>query len=211
MATLVPVRVFDCTGSGSLSEDSAAPVRQANAKKPAAVNMSLALAHLRTLDTAVANTVAAGITVGCRGQRLSGRLQLPLARAFRVTRRNDEQHDRLALNRTCPDVFCPGKLDQVSLVHFHNSDQYHQISMVSPHVAGLVALCCCSQSDPRPPLRFPGRSEVASVSDRQTVQFNLLAYTGNSWLADTASITTTHHRQSGLTGSAALSAYWRYR
>lgn len=61
--TLVPVRVLDCQGSGTTSGVIAGvDWVTANHVKPAVANMSLGGSASSSLDTAVSNSIAAGIT-----------------------------------------------------------------------------------------------------------------------------------------------------
>ncbi|MEZ5730211.1 MAG: S8 family peptidase [Burkholderiaceae bacterium] len=145
--TLVPVRVLDCAGSGTLGSVIAGLDWIAEtAQRPAVVNMSLSGNASATLDAAVANTVAAGLTVvvagGNSGADACGYspAREPAALTVGAT---DAADARASYSNygACVDLFAPGTGIRSA---WHTGDTATNVisgtSMASPHVAGYVAL-----------------------------------------------------------------------
>ena len=147
-ATIHPVRVLDCGGSGTWAGVIAGMdwVRT-NHVKPAVANMSLGGGANASVDAAVANLTAAGVTVvvaagngyGANACNYSP-ARAPSAITVGSTDINDVRSDYSNIG-TCIDIFAPGRniisasnLDNTSLRTLSGT------SMASPHVAGFAAL-----------------------------------------------------------------------
>ena len=145
--TLVPVRVFDCSGrsfnSGSIS---ALDFVTRTASGPTVVNMSLGGPASRALDTSVANATRAGINVvvaagnetqnACNVSPARARSAITVGSATRNLARSSFSNFG-----SCVDIFAPGS--DVTAAWPSSRTGVNTISgtsMASPHVAGVVAL-----------------------------------------------------------------------
>jgi len=145
--SLVPVRVLDCNGSGTMSGVIAGVdwVR-GQSYRPAVANMSLGGGASSSLDTAVKNAIAAGITfVVAAGN--SNRdacnyspARVPEAITVGATTSSDARASYSNFG-SCLDLFAPGS-SITSAWHTSNSatNTISGTSMASPHVAGVAAL-----------------------------------------------------------------------
>ncbi len=150
--TLVAVRVLNCNGSGELANVLAGiEWVTANAVKPAVANMSLGGPANSTLDTAVNNSINAGITYtlsagngDADGNPLdacgNSPARVPAAITVAATDITDRRAD-FSNYGNCVDIFAPG-VDITS--SWWNSDTARNTidgtSMAAPHVAGAAAL-----------------------------------------------------------------------
>ncbi len=147
-ATLVPVRVLDCSGSGSYSGVIAGLDWIATnhaAGIPAVVNMSLGGPASSSLDTAVNNLISRGITVvvaaGNSGADACNYSPARVPGAITVAAAGiDDVRANFSNFGSCVDVFAPGVgitsawINGVTGVAVASGT-----SMASPHVAGAVA------------------------------------------------------------------------
>jgi subtilisin family serine protease len=143
---LVPVRVLDCTGSGSMSGVIAGiDWVVANARPRSVVNLSLGGAASSTLDQAVASAVGRGITVvAAAGNSAANACNYSPARvAEAITVGATTSSDlRASFSNfgSCLDLFAPGESIKSA---WHTGSTATNIlsgtSMASPHVAGVVA------------------------------------------------------------------------
>jgi subtilisin family serine protease len=150
--SLVAVRVLDCNGSGTTS-GVIAGVDWVTAKhvKPAVANMSLGGGASSTLDAAVRNSIAAGVTYSVaagNGDRL-GRAQdacnyspARVAEAITVGATNSSDAKASWSNYgNCVDLFAPGV--SITSAWYTSNTATNTISgtsMAAPHVAGVAAL-----------------------------------------------------------------------
>ena len=145
--TLVPVRVLDCWGSGSWSGViSGIDWVSANKKLPAVANMSLGGGYSASVNTAVANSITAGITYAVASGNSNDNAcnyspaSTPTAITVGAT---DSADNRASFSSygTCLDVFAPGRYITSS---WNSSDTATNTisgtSMATPHVAGAAAL-----------------------------------------------------------------------
>jgi len=148
-ATIIPVRVLDCTGSGSWSGVIAGIDWVAGhhaAGVPAVANMSLGGGANSSVDTAVANLVADGVVaaVAAGNSNVDACTSSPARTASALTVGATTSTDARASYSnfgSCLDLFAPGS-GIVSA--YYTSDtataSLSGTSMASPHVAGAAAL-----------------------------------------------------------------------
>ncbi len=144
---LYAVRVLNCSGSGSNSGVIAGVdwVR-ANHVKPAVANMSLGGGASTALDTAVNNSINAGVTyvVAAGNENTnacnSSPARVPAAITVGSTT-NTDARSSFSNFGTCVDIFAPGS-SIISAWYTSNTatNTISGTSMASPHVAGVAAL-----------------------------------------------------------------------
>ena len=146
-ATVHPVRVLGCTGSGSNSGVIAGVdwVR-ANHVKPAVANMSLGGGASAALDTAVSNAITAGVTfaVAAGNENVDACGGSPSRVAAAVTvgaTTSTDARSSFSNYGTCLDLFAPGS-SITSAWHTGTTatNTISGTSMATPHVAGAAAL-----------------------------------------------------------------------
>jgi aqualysin 1 len=145
--TLHAIRVLDCNGSGSNAGVIAGVdwVR-ANHVKPAVANMSLGGGASTTLDNAVANAIAAGITFAIAGGNDNGNAcnVSPARVAAAITvgaTTNTDARASYSNFGTCLDIFAPGSnITSAWIGTDASTNTISGTSMASPHVAGAAAL-----------------------------------------------------------------------
>ncbi|MEU0084530.1 S8 family peptidase [Streptomyces sp. NPDC006274] len=151
-ASIVGVRVLDCNGSGTISGVVAGVEWvTANAVKPAVANMSLGGGANSTLDAAVQNSIASGVSyaVAAGNGNQGGRAQdackysparVPEALTVGATDNTDTKSSWSNYG-TCLDLFAPGVgLTSAWSTGDSATNTISGTSMASPHVAGAAAL-----------------------------------------------------------------------
>jgi hypothetical protein len=142
--SLVPVRVLDCRGSGTTSGVIAGvDWVTANHVKPAVANMSLGGGASSTLDNAVANSIAAGVTyaVAAGNSNANACNYSPARVGAAITVGATTSTDARASYSnfgSCLDLFAPGSSITVGVVHEQHGDEHDQ-----RHVHGLAARRGC--------------------------------------------------------------------
>jgi serine protease len=144
---LFGVRVLGCTGSGSNSGVIAGvDWVTANHVKPAVANMSLGGGASSALDTAVNNSIAAGVfyAVAAGNDNANACNYSPARAANAMTVGSTTSTDaRSSFSNfgTCVDIFAPGS--SITSAWYTSNSATNTISgtsMASPHVAGVAAL-----------------------------------------------------------------------
>lgn len=147
--TLVPVRVLDCSGNGTISGAVAGidwVTSDHAAGAPAVANMSLVGNASRSLDRAVASSIRDGVTyaVAAGNNNLDACNFSPARLANAITvgaSTNTDARASFSNFGTCVDVFAPGT-DITSTYNLSDTaiKTISGTSMASPQVAGVAAL-----------------------------------------------------------------------
>ena len=146
-ATVHPVRVLNCQGSGTLQGViSGVDWVAANAIQPAVANMSLGGGASQAIDDAVANLVQAGVVTavaaGNDGNDACGSspAREPLAITVGATEDTSDARTSFSNHGSCLDIYAPGR--NIKGAWIGGNDATNTISgtsMASPHVAGVIA------------------------------------------------------------------------
>jgi subtilisin family serine protease len=145
--SLIAVRVLDCSGVGSTSGVIAGvDWVTAHHVDPAVANMSLGGSASRSLDTAVANSINAGVTYAIAAGNSNrdacrySPARVPAALTVGATTNTDSRASYSNYG-TCLDLFAPGSSITSAWYGSNNaSSTISGTSMASPHVAGVAAL-----------------------------------------------------------------------
>ncbi|MFI6824372.1 S8 family peptidase [Micromonospora sp. NPDC050187] len=146
--TLVAVRVLNCQGSGTWAQVIAGinwVTSDHQPGQPAVANMSLGGGLNTSLNTAVANSIADGVTYAVASGNSNQNAcnfspaSVPTALSVNASQSNDA---RASFSNwgTCTDLFAPG-VSVLSAWHTSNTatNTISGTSMASPHVAGAAA------------------------------------------------------------------------
>ncbi|MGK2961340.1 MAG: S8 family serine peptidase [Gemmatimonadaceae bacterium] len=145
--SMYSVRVLDCNGSGTASSIIAGiDWVTANFRSPAVANISITGGYSAAVNTAVQNSVAAGVTyVVAAGNSLSDACGYsPASAAPAITvgaTTNADAQSSFSNWGTCLDMYAPGS----SVLSAGHTDDYATrtssgTSMAAPHVAGAAAV-----------------------------------------------------------------------
>ncbi len=147
--TLIPVRVLNCRGSGTISGVIAGinwVIENHAANVPAVANMSLGGGASSSLDAAVANAVADGVTfvVAAGNSNADACAYSPARAPSAITVGATTSTDARASYSnygSCLDIFAPGSA--ITSAWYKSTTATNTISgtsMAAPHVAGVAAL-----------------------------------------------------------------------
>jgi subtilisin family serine protease len=148
-ATLIPVRVLDCTGSGLNSGVIAGLdwiISHHTAGTPAVANMSLGGGASAALDLAVQNVINDGVVmaVAAGNDGLNACNYSPARAANAITvgsTTTTDARSSFSNTGTCVDIFAPGSLVTSSWIGSSTAiTTISGTSMASPHVAGVAAV-----------------------------------------------------------------------
>jgi subtilisin family serine protease len=148
-ATLIPVRVLDCIGSGTTSGVIAGLdwiVGHHTAGTPAVANMSLGGGASAALDAAVQNVINDGVVmaVAAGNDGLNACNYSPARAANAITvgsTTSTDARSTFSNTGTCVDIFAPGS--SITSAWIGNTTAISTISgtsMAAPHVAGVAAV-----------------------------------------------------------------------
>jgi subtilisin family serine protease len=144
---LYAVRVLDCSGAGTTSGVIAGvDWVNTNAKKPAVANMSLGGSPSASLDRAVRNAIANGVTfalaAGNSGADACGTSPARVTQAITVGATTiTDARASFSNYGTCLDVFAPGaNITSAWTTSTIGTRTISGTSMAAPHVAGAAAL-----------------------------------------------------------------------
>lgn len=156
-ATIIPVRILDCAGSGSSNDVIAAAdwiVEHHRNGEPAVANLSLIGPGADVLDDAAQRMIDDGITVVVAAGNLGvdactmSPARLPDVITVAASDRNDERPD-WSNDGPCVDIHAPG--DRItSLAPDGGTSLRSGTSTASPHVAGVAALILASEPTSSP-------------------------------------------------------------
>ena len=158
-ATIVPVRVLSCYGSGSYSGVIAGidwTVTHHQAGVPAVANMSLGGGVSSAVNAAVARAVADGITyvVAAGNENSNACTRSPASAPDAITVAASTSVDsRASFSNwgTCVDIFAPGQsITSAYIGSTTRTVSMSGTSMASPHVAGVAALYLSSNPSATP-------------------------------------------------------------
>ncbi|MBM7772216.1 subtilisin family serine protease [Actinokineospora baliensis] len=208
---LVAVKVLNCAGSGSnTGVVSGVDWVTRNAVKPAVANMSLGGGAASTVDTAVRNSVNAGITYAvASGNDNTNACNSSPARVTEAITVNAtaESDARASFSNygTCTDIFAPGQ--NITSAWKDNDTSTNRISgtsMATPHVAGAVARYLQGRPGDTPAqvaTALMNQATPSKVTNPGTGSPNRLLFTGEG--TGTPTTVTPPGNQSGTVGTPA--------
>ena len=191
--SLVAVRVLDCNGSGTTSGVIAGvDWVTANHRSPAVANMSLGGGLSASLDQAVTNSIASGVTYGIAAGNgnafgiaqdacTTSPADVPTAITVSATDNTDTKAS-WANYGTCVDIFAPGV--NITSAWYTSTTATNTISgtsMATPHVVGAAALYLQVHPTATPAdvaAALTGNGTAGVVKNGGTGSPNILRYTG---------------------------------
>jgi subtilisin family serine protease len=216
---LVAVKVLDCAGSGAWS-GVIAGIEWVTAHKTSnsVANMSLGGGYSATINTAVSNSIAAGVVyaVAAGNENTNACNKSPASTPNAITVGATESSDARASYSnvgSCLDIFAPGS-SITSAWHTNDTatSTISGTSMASPHVAGAAAVFLSTYPGSTPAQVASGLTQSAAlnkVTNAGTGSPNKLLYTSNLLPPDLTPPTVTLDlplASTPLTGTTTLSA-----
>jgi len=187
-ATIVPVRVLDCAGSGSTSGVIAGINWMINhhvAGQPAVANLSLGGAYDYATNDAIERAVADGITVvvAAGNESTDSCTKSPASAPNAITVGATASDDSRAFYSNfgaCIDIFAPGSsIISAGISSTTATAQMSGTSMASPHVAGVAAIILGNAKNLSPAqvdARMTAEATVGIVSGLTTATTNTFLY-----------------------------------
>jgi subtilisin family serine protease len=187
-ATIVPVRVLDCAGSGSTSGVIGGINWMINhhvAGQPAVANLSLGGAYDYATNDAIERAVADGITVvvAAGNESTDSCTKSPASAPNAITVGATASDDSRAFYSNfgaCIDIFAPGSsIISAGISSTTATAQMSGTSMASPHVAGVAAIILGNARNLSPAqvdARLTADASVGIVSGLTTATTNTFLY-----------------------------------
>ncbi len=208
---LFPVRVLDCNGSGTNSGVIAGvDWVTANHVKPAVANMSLGGGASSALDTAVNNSINAGVfyavAAGNDNRDACNYSPARVAAAMTVgSTTSSDARSSFSNYGTCVNIFAPGS--SITSAWYTSNTATNTISgtsMASPHVAGVGALYLANNTSASPSAVFNAiinNATTGVLSSIGTGSPNRLVYSIFGGSTDNPPVASFTYSCSGLTCS----------
>jgi subtilisin family serine protease len=188
---LVAVKVLDCGGSGTWT-GVISGINWVVANKgstPAVANMSLSGGYSASVNTAVVNATAAGVTVVVAAGNASADAcnSSPASEPTAITvgaTTSEDARSSFSNYGTCLDIFAPGSaITSATADNDTSTGTWNGTSMASPHVAGAAALYLNTNLGAKPAdvvAKLTLDATAGKITSAGTVSPNKLLFTGDT-------------------------------